>query len=180
MAALPALSVVFFLGLVAVLKTRIIMCHTRMTLSDHCVFKDIQRVVIFLLLVLLREFDVDCFIFEIMLGKNICDVDALSRSLPLSVDVLGALGSRFQNRVLVREHLLAHELVQLGEVLMDPDCLGYLIILFFDLMLEMLPLLRLDELSYLTLFVGDGRRGLCFGNFICRLQVVQLMKVLKA
>lgn len=63
---------------------------------------------------------------------------------------------------------------------MDPNCLGYLIILFFDLMLEMLPLLRLDELPYLTLFVGDGGRGLRFGYFIRGLQVVQLVKVLKA
>lgn len=63
---------------------------------------------------------------------------------------------------------------------MDPDCLRYLIILFFDLMLEMLPLLRLDKLPYLTLLVRNGRRSLCFGYFIRRLQVVQLVKVLKA
>lgn len=36
---------------------------------------------------------------------------------------------------------------------MDPDCFGDLIVLFFDLMLEMFPLLGLDELPNLTLFV---------------------------
>lgn len=77
------------------------MCHARVTVSDHCVFEDIQRVVILLLLVPFRELDVDRFIFEVMLGKNICDVDALSRSFSLPVDILSALGSRFQNRVLV-------------------------------------------------------------------------------
>jgi len=95
LAALSALSVVFFLSLVAVLKSCIIGCQIRMTVCNYCVFKDIQGVVIFLLFILFSEFDVNGFIFEIVLGKYVCDLDALSSGFSLSVDILGTLWSRF-------------------------------------------------------------------------------------